>query len=98
MKILGIPGSIAGTKTLNAVSSVLEYIKDGDDKAEVELVNLSDFALVFADGRDYRDYGGDTQVVIDKIIAADGFIIGAPTYQASIPGVLKNIFDLLPVD
>src|SRR5690606_25143185 len=98
MKILGIPGSVAGTKTLNAVATVLENIKEADHKTETELLDLSKYALVFADGRDHRDYDGDTQIVIDKIMAADGFIIGTPTYQGSIPGVLKNIFDLLPVN
>jgi FMN reductase len=29
---------------------------------------------------------------------ADGYIIGTPTFQASIPGTLKNLFDLLPMD
>src|SRR5690554_4622161 len=98
MKILGLPGSIAGTKTLNAVRTVLDYIKEADGKAEVEILKLSDLDLRFADGRDYRDYQGDTQLVIDQIMAADALVIGTPTYQASIPGVLKNVFDLLPVD
>lgn len=98
MKILGIPGSVAGTKTLNAVATVLDHIQEADDKTETELLNLSQYAIVFADGRDYRDYDSDTQVIIDKIMSADGFVIGTPTYQGSIPGVLKNIFDLLPVN
>ncbi|MDB5006471.1 MAG: reductase [Mucilaginibacter sp.] len=31
-------------------------------------------------------------------MSADAYIIGTPTFQASIPGTLKNIFDLLPID
>lgn len=96
MKIVGIPGSVAGAKTLNAVVAVLNSIKEKG--IETELLNLSEYSLVFADGRDYRDYGGDTQSVIDKIMAADAFIIGTSTYQGFISGVLKNIFDLLPVN
>ena len=69
MKIVGIPGSIAGTKTLNAVATVLDTIKETG--IETELLNLSEYSLVFADGRDYRDYDGDTQIVIDKIMAAE---------------------------
>ena len=31
-------------------------------------------------------------------MGADAIIIGTPVFQASIPGTLKNIFDLLPVN
>jgi FMN reductase len=44
------------------------------------------------------DYTGDTRVVLEKIMEADAYIIGTPVFQASIPGTLKNLFDLLPVN
>lgn len=37
-------------------------------------------------------------MVIKKILKADAIIIGTPTFQASIPATLKNIFDLLPAN
>jgi FAD reductase [NAD(P)H] len=34
---------------------------------------------------------------LDHVNAADFYIIGTPIFQSSITGVLKNIFDLVPV-
>jgi FMN reductase len=45
-----------------------------------------------------REYEGDTKFVTETIMNADAIIIGTPTFQASIPATLKNIFDLLPVN
>ncbi|GAB3049451.1 NAD(P)H-dependent oxidoreductase [Virgibacillus ainsalahensis] len=98
MKVVGISGSIVGSKTRATVEKVLNNIKDYMPDLEVELVDLKDYQLDFCDGRYYMDYTGDTKIVIDKVIEADAYIIGTPIYQASIPGTLKNLFDLLPVD
>ena len=54
--------------------------------------------LPFADGRVLLDYDLKTQELINKIIDADGLVIGTPIFQASIPGALKNLFDLMPQD
>ena len=98
MKILGISGSIKSNKTMNAVKDVLQAIKNINQSVETEFINLGDYDIIFSDGRDYRDYEGDTNTVISKVMKADAFIIGTPVYQSSIPGVLKNLFDLLPKD
>lgn len=98
MKILGISGSMKSQKTIAAINAVLQAIKESDADIETELISLGDYDIVYSDGRDYRDYDGDTDVVISKVMAADAFVIGTPVYQSSIPGVLKNLFDLLPKD
>lgn len=98
MKIIGISGSIVGSKTRIAVENVLNRINEQHEDIEVELIDLKKYELVFSDGRDYRDYTDDTKIVLEKIMEADGYIIGTPTFQASIPGTLKNLFDLLPMD
>jgi FMN reductase len=98
MRIVGIAGAIVGSKTRTAVKQVLESIKGQDPDIEVELINLADYQVQFSDGRDFRDYQDDTRNVIEKIMSAEAYIIGTPTFQASIPGTLKNIFDLLPID
>jgi FMN reductase len=98
MRIVGISGSIVGSKTRTAVKKVLESIKESNADFEVELVDLADYQIQFSDGRDFRDYRDDTRNVVEKIMRADAYIIGTPTFQASIPGTLKNIFDLLPSD
>jgi len=98
MRIVGIAGSIVGSKTPTALKQVLDIIKEKNVEMDVELIDLADYQVQFSDGRDFRDYQDDTKNVIEKIMSADAYIIGTPTYQASIPGTLKNIFDLLPID
>ncbi|RED56017.1 NADPH-dependent FMN reductase [Cohnella lupini] len=98
MKIIGISGSIVGSKTRTAMTYTLELARKKYPDAEIELLDLADYELVFSDGRNYSDYEGDTKTVTEAIMAADAIIIGTPTFQASIPATLKNIFDLLPVD
>ncbi|MEH7741590.1 NADPH-dependent FMN reductase [Bacillus subtilis] len=96
MKILGIAGSIIGTKTAVAVNEVLKEVKKLDPEVEVELLNLKDYDVQFSDGRSVNDYTGDTKKVIDKILTADFYVIGTPVFQGSLSGALKNIFDLFP--
>lgn len=98
MKIIGISGSIVGSKTRIAVQQALNNITEKHPDFDVELIDLGDYRLEFSDGRSYMDYTGDTKVVLEKIMAADAYIIGTPVFQASIPGTLKNLFDLLPVN
>ncbi|RYG74185.1 NAD(P)H-dependent oxidoreductase [Lentibacillus lipolyticus] len=98
MKVVGIAGSVVGSKTRIAVEYILNQINDEHQDTETELIDLKSYELVFSDGRDYREYTGDTKAVLEKVMEADAFIIGTPIFQASIPGPLKNLFDLLPND
>ncbi|WP_098747922.1 NADPH-dependent FMN reductase [Paenibacillus sp. EZ-K15] len=98
MNIVGIAGSNVGTKTKTAMNYTLKAARDKYPDAEMILLDLAEYNLVFGDGRDYREYEGDTRYVAETIMAADALIIGTPTFQASIPATLKNVFDLLPVN
>jgi FAD reductase [NAD(P)H] len=98
MKLLGISGTIVGSKTAITVNQVLEEVKKNYPEVEVELLDLRQYNLDFCDGRDPSTYTGDTKIVIDKITSADFFLVGTPIFQASLSGVLKNLFDLLPID
>ncbi|UHA75994.1 NADPH-dependent FMN reductase [Paenibacillus sp. 481] len=100
MKIVGLAGSNVGTKTRTAMDYTLQVAREKYPDAEIEitLLDLADYDMVFSDGRNYSDYEGDTKFVTETIMAADAIIIGTPTFQASIPATLKNIFDLLPVN
>ncbi|MGS0652250.1 NADPH-dependent FMN reductase, partial [Staphylococcus arlettae] len=64
----------------------------------IELIDLRDKSIEFSDGRNYLDYKDDTLAVTTALMQADIIFIGFPIFQASIPGALKNIFDLLPVN
>ena len=96
MKIVGLSGSIVGSKTKTAMKEVEKVFNDNHPNINFELIDLADYDIVFADGRHFQDYEGDTYTVISKIIDADALVIGTPIFQASIPATLKNIFDLLP--
>lgn len=96
MKIIGLSGSIVGSKTKTAMKAIEKLFNDNYSDIEFELIDLADYEIIFADGRHYQDYEGDTQSVVTKIMDADALVIGTPIFQASIPATLKNIFDLLP--
>lgn len=98
MKIVALAGSIVGSKTKTAMVKVVELFKQKYPEHEIILLDLAEYKVVFSDGRNYFDYDGDTNFVTETIMAADALVIGTPTFQASIPATLKNIFDLLPVN
>lgn len=98
MKIVALSGSIVGSKTKTAMLKTVEIFSRKYPQHEVTLLDLADYTLEFSDGRNYFEYEGDTKYVTETIMAADAIIIGTPTFQASIPATLKNIFDLLPVN
>lgn len=96
MKLLGIAGTIVGSKTGIAVQSVLDAAKQFYPEIETEYLDMKDYQVQFCDGRDPSAYTGDTKTVIDIVSSADCYIIGTPIFQSSITGVLKNLFDLVP--
>ncbi|MDI7742975.1 NADPH-dependent FMN reductase [Lysinibacillus fusiformis] len=98
MKIVGISGSIVGSKTKTAMTYVAKEISEKYPEEEFTLLDLADYQIHFSDGRNYLEYEGDTGFVAKTIMEADAIIIGTPIFQASIPATLKNIFDLLPVN
>ena len=98
MKIVGISGSIVGSKTRTAMDYMVKEVTENYRDAEVTLIDLADYDVSFSDGRSYLEYEGDTGFVTKTIMEADAIIIGTPIFQASIPATLKNIFDLLPVN
>lgn len=97
MKLLGISGAIAGTKTRIGIESTLDRVRRDYPEIEVELLDMKDYDVQFCDGRNPSTYTGDTKKVIDLVSSADFFLIGTPIYQASMSGVLKNLFDLVPI-
>ncbi|WP_285768444.1 NAD(P)H-dependent oxidoreductase [Peribacillus sp. SI8-4] len=96
MKLLGISGTIVGSKTKVVVERVLEEVRNNHPDIEVELLDLKNYDLQFCDGRNPSTYSEDTKKVIDIVTSADFYIIGTPIFQGSITGALKNLFDLVP--
>jgi NAD(P)H-dependent FMN reductase len=75
----------------------MNEIKKQYPEYEVEMIDLKDFQLDFCDGRPLPKYNDDTQAIIAKFEKADGYILGTTIIHGSIPGALKNLFDLIPV-
>lgn len=96
MKIVGLSGSIVGSKTRTAMNAVAKEIAEKYPEVEFQLIDLAEYQVQFSDGRNYLEYEGDTAFVTKQIMEADAIMIGTPVFQASIPATLKNIFDLLP--
>lgn len=95
MKLLGISGTIIGSKTKIVVENVLAEIKKKHPDIEVDLLDMKKYDVQFCDGRNPLEYNEDTKEVINLVSSADFYIIGTPIFQASITGVLKNLFDLI---
>ncbi|QGH33010.1 NAD(P)H-dependent oxidoreductase [Gracilibacillus salitolerans] len=97
MKIAAIAGSLTPlSKTLLTVKEAVGHIRRHHDHVEVNLINLKEYQLDFCDGRDPSEYEGDSKKIIKEIVEADALIVGTPIYRGSIPGALKNVFDLIP--
>jgi FMN reductase len=98
MNIVAVSTSKVGFKTLAATKKVAELIRERYPESSLTLLDLQELDVVFSDGRNYLDYTGDTAYLTKTVMDADVIFIGSPTFQASIPATLKNIFDLLPED
>ena len=96
MRILGVSGTIIGSKTAILVDSVLRIIKSKHPEIETELLDLRDYQVEFCDGRKPELYNSDTNMVMKAVSEADFYLIGFPIFNGSFPAPLKNIFDLLP--
>lgn len=97
MKLVLISGSMVGNKTKTALQAVEKRLNTSYPDVEIEVIDLAQLTIQFSDGRPYFEYTGDTLVLTETLMEADGIVIGTPTYQASIPAPLKNTFDLLPI-
>jgi len=98
MKLLGISGTIIGDKPVKLLNATLEEVKKIYPEIEIEVLDMKDYNVEFCDGRDPKTYAEDTRKVIEMVSSADFYLIATPIFQGSIPGVLKNLIDLIPVD
>lgn len=99
LNVIGLSGSYAGSQTLTTLKEVEKEVgRTYGDQVHFELLDLRKLAVEPSDGRDFHEYEGDTLKVAESLAKADAIIIGAPIFQGGIPGVLKNVLDLLPED
>jgi len=98
-KLVAILGSVTPPgRLLSATRRLLDDAKASHGDLEVELTNLADKRIAFADGRPAEQLGDDTASVLASVRAADGVVIASPVYRGSFTGALKNLLDHLPVE
>ncbi|MCL6592437.1 MAG: NAD(P)H-dependent oxidoreductase [Alicyclobacillus sp.] len=99
MRILAVCGSSAASKRTKAL---LRHGLAGAAGCGVEIqtdwVDLAETPLEFCDGRPVAAYNAQTQQVLQKVQAADAYLLGTPMYRGSMTGALKNLLDLIPVE
>jgi FMN reductase len=93
MKILLVDGTIFGRKTGVILEQVEQYIQEISPALELEILSFSKLQHQILDGSPLND---DMKMMIQKFEEADGYVFASPIFQASIPGVLKNAFDMIP--
>ncbi|MFW9847765.1 MAG: flavodoxin family protein [Candidatus Thorarchaeota archaeon] len=96
VKIIGISGSprTQGNTTL-LVETALKSAKENG--AEIKLIELGDKTIKScANGGECYELGrciqeDDLNSIAKEMSEADGIILGAPSYQAAVPGLMKNM-------
>lgn len=95
--VLGVVGGIGQSwRTRLLVEACVEAAQAEGMRSEI--LDLSEAPIDFAANKAPADYSSTTQRAIALTQEADGFVFGSPIYRAAYTGVLKNYFDLLPVE
>jgi FMN reductase len=98
-KLLAIVGSVTPPgRLLSATRWLLDSARSSHAELDVELINLAEKKIAFADGRPPEKYGDDTAAIIESARSADAVVIASPVYRGSFTGALKNLLDHLPVE
>jgi FMN reductase len=96
LRLLAVVGSVTPPGRLRrAVEEAVERI--GLSVGAVEVIDLGEQRISFADGREQESFEDDTGAVVEAVERADVVVFATPVYRGSMTGALKNVFDLLPV-
>jgi FMN reductase len=97
IRITGLLGSVTPPGRLRrALSEALDRAAAGG-AAEVELIDLADRRIAFADGRPLSALDDDTEAVVTALARANAVVLATPVYRGSMTGTLKNLLDQVPV-
>jgi FMN reductase len=97
VRLLVVLGSVTPPGRLRRALEDAISRAERDWDADIELIDLADRELAFADGRDPGELDDDTAEVIASVTAADAVLCATPVYRGSMTAALKNVFDQLPV-
>lgn len=96
-RIVAVLGSVTPPGRLTtAVSGALQRAMSAG--AEVDLIDLGNLHLDFADGRPPEQHDDDSARVIEAVSAADAVLLASPVYRGTFTGALKNLLDLMPIE
>lgn len=99
LKIAVILGSTRRGRRGEAVAHWVRARAEAEDQFDVEFLDLADYPLPFyEDPRSPAMHRGDypseiARAFVQKIAAADAYVIVTPEYNHSFPAVLKNALD-----
>ena len=97
--LLGIHGSVTQPGRLyQALQVAIASVGGPSDPVTTSLLHLGDHRISFADGRPLSDYPDGTEAVVQRVVAADMYLIATPIFRASFTASLKNLLDLVPVE
>lgn len=97
MKIASVYGSAGQPGRLwSAFELVNAHLRECD--IDVSPVSLRDIPAEWADGRPLSEYGDQLRSAVATLSAADACVLVTPIYRASVPGPLKNLIDILPLE
>ena len=102
MKILAIMGSPRKGQTYRAVSMFEKHLKSHVD-LEFEYVFLKDFNLAICRGcglclergKEFCPLKDDRDIILKKMMEADGIIFASPNYSLQVTAIMKNFLDRL---
>ena len=103
MKVIGIASSPKGknSSTLKLLDSALKGANEAG--AEVEIIDVAKLDIKYCKACDSCYEKGvcvikdDYQVVLEKLLAADGIIWSSPNYITNVTAQLKTVFDRSPL-
>ena len=98
-KLTAVLGSVTPPgRLLKALTAMTAAAHSADPALEIDILNLADVRISFADGRAPEAYNDDTAAAVSRIASADIVVFASPVYRASFTGALKNLIDHLPVE
>lgn len=98
IRVVGICGSLR-KKSYTRVALKLALRGAEEAGAEVHLIDLRDYQLVFCDGGDSGDrIPRDVERLCEQVRSAQGILLATPEYHGGYSGVLKNALDLMGFD
>lgn len=96
MKVVFLAGALFGDKVKTVIDHMQDSLAKNHPGVQSEILNLADYEIPFRREQSYSEQGGAIKKIVESILEADALLIAFPVYQASIPGVLKNVIDFLP--